>query len=201
MKIKGKKPGLAVGEVTIARQGVDNPITFRIQAIPCGFTDYVTQVFPDPVPPEKYRRTQGSNKIIKDRSGKPVTYVDRHDPLFIAAEREASRLQMVAMVAEGLKGDSQVTWETPLSLREQDPATYYQRIYHEWREFGLTEPDLARVLRAVTELSNLTAEDAEEVAESFLSEGVSPVTPLEAGNYPTTSVVEPSVTPSSEPVN
>jgi hypothetical protein len=167
MRIEGCTPGRVTGTVTLPLRG--GPREFLLTAIPVGFRDQVRAWIPDPVPPSKGpMRDPKTRKLLFDDAGRPLIAYDWHDAKYLAEAQRRGNLRGTLILAEALKGDAGIGFDTPLA--SDDHLAQAEGLHREISEFGFSDGDLIILQSKLAEISNLTPKRLQSAVEGFLSE-------------------------------
>jgi hypothetical protein len=168
MRIEGAAGGVLTSTVVLARPSGDLKLT--LAALPLGYEEELDKLLPVPRPPFKGPMRDEQGKMLRE-GNRVVPFYDEQEVGYVAARALASRRRMTLMLKQALSADPSVTWETH---RDQcgSEADYADRLYAELREFGFSQGDLVRLIKAVVETSTLTEEELSEGREGFFRPGV-----------------------------
>lgn len=171
MKIAGKALGKRSTEVVRFVRG-NEQFCFTVQALPLGFLEgALLERLPLLVPKREYAMKNG--KVLRDENHRPVEVDAVEDPAFMAADRKRKILISVAGIYEGLKVDPTITWDSQPDKFPKDWPGFYQAIYTELVESGMTTGEMNQLSTQILDLSMNKQSDLESIRESFLS-GVQP---------------------------
>jgi len=173
VKIGGKKvEALAKGEVVLPRSGDGQELRLQVRAFPLGSEEEAAKLFPTPVPPVKFATGKRGKPLRDPETHQVVKVRDLQDPDFVRESRLANRRQMIFLIVEGLKEDPTLEWDTPRpeELTRANAGEYFDAVFAECQEAGLSTGDLGLILDKIRELGNLTGAQIDEAVEDFLSE-------------------------------
>jgi hypothetical protein len=156
----------ARGKVTLERteeSGMDS-ITLTIHALPPTYAQDAEMEVPSPQRPRIGISRNKKGIIDKDGQGRPIMLYDEENPDYQAELREVQQLQAVKMIVDALD-PAEAKFETRRD--SMPPKEYYKRIREEMREYGLSLGDYVTLVRAITNVSNLSEEDVEAAGLDF----------------------------------
>jgi len=169
MRIAGKSVAERVTRrYTIEREGKPF-LSFQLTAPPLTFEHTMLDRVPLPVPPRKY--VMKGDHVAKDVNNRPISEDNTSDPEFRKKLRRVSVLQTIGLVHEALRGDKEVSWDTP----EPPPGgsqeawvAFYEKILEEFISTGITQGEFQVLSESITNLSSLSDGDIEEARKRFL---------------------------------
>jgi len=181
MKIQGMEPGVPRGEVTLTWPGRP-PLVLELRGLAIGVDDRIREIIPQPTPPSRgLALDPKSRKPLRDpATGKVIPAYDVYDRGYQAAVRKANARRMILMIAEALKGQAKLTFDTPEPDEGAKQAVwekYADCLEAEFAAYGFAEGHVAQLIKAVMELTNVSPEELEETREAFLSEEPEAETP------------------------
>lgn len=160
MKIQGQQlPGLKATEVEFAGQKI------TIRALPLTFTNRLAEILPAPVPPHEFARDRKGN-LVQARDGGAVAFYNERDPKYLAACSRHADLRGAAMIHEASKADESVTWEAQESAFKT-PKEFYEAIYKELCDAGVTLGQMVRLGNAINVLTELMPDEIGEARTDF----------------------------------
>lgn len=139
------------------------PIELTVHALPPTYVEDAEREIPSPNPPRFGVLKDKKGRIEKDAAGRPVMQYDEQDPEYMEKLREVKQLHAIKMVVDALDPE-EVTFEAQKggSLRN-----YYVAVRKEMADLGISIGDLATLIKAVVEVSNLGEDDLKEARLDF----------------------------------
>lgn len=170
MKVNGTRPPQA--RITVDLGEVDGEhIAVVVAPLPIGYDLWLDEHLPPPEPPFRDFARDEKGRFIRDPSGNPIPHHDRHDPDYVRRMARIEHYQMVLTVREALREDPNVEWETdPEEFSKKDFEDYAQALAEEV-EASLEAAQVAAILRASNDLSDLMPRLLEDAGASFRDEG------------------------------
>lgn len=143
-------------------------VILTINSLPFGFDEMMERELPSPRPPKKPKTDGMGNPVYLDKAKKIMaTAEDREDPDFVAKEKAQSRRQSAFMIYHGTKHDKQLEWD--VDREGVKPEKFYQAIYDELVNADIGAGRILGLVKAIMELSGMTKEKMDRVADTFLS--------------------------------
>jgi len=169
MKLNGHSLSNTSSSVFELRRGHQEPLTLRLSPLSLGFHQRLRSrgIIP-PNPPVKIARDSGG-KPLRDGAGLAVTYADRQDAEYLTAVEVYHQRVAVLSVAESIRGDSSVRFETsePVAQTCEAWEEYAERLFVEMELAGFTAGDLILLCREICRLSNLIDEHLTAARQNF----------------------------------
>ncbi len=166
MKIEGAQPGRNSTEITLPRpDGMS--MTLRVTALPLGFWSQVQEWIPFPRPPQKGFARGKDRELERDEEGRPIAAFDWQDSKYITEREYVGRLHNILCVAEALSDDPKVSFN--VKPKRNRMREYVEAIMKEFEDFGFSDGDFGRLLKAVLFASRVTPERIGGAREDFLS--------------------------------
>lgn len=152
MKFRGNALNIReVVEVTIPRS--TESLTFKVSAIPLGLHREYETIVPRPLPPFEMRNKVGAA---------PEKIENFDDPKFIEQYEQYRHLRNIFIVYTVLKADDSVAFENVATN-----ASSLLLVERELRDAGFSDGDLALIISAAAEASNISDRDIKTAKRSF----------------------------------
>lgn len=165
MLFHGKKlDALAIGEVCVPRPDGQSDLFFKVRAIAHGDEKKGTRMFPDPSPPDTFKKDAKGKALRDPITNRVITEKDYDNAAYISESEKAERHQMAVMFVDCLDQDPNVTWETEA---EHGSKQFYVDCTKEIAACGLSVGDINIVLQKAMELGNIDANALKRSAEAF----------------------------------
>ncbi|WP_437206457.1 hypothetical protein [Planctomicrobium sp. SH664] len=167
MKLNGAPlTNTLVRTYALPRVGGD-PLMLQLQPLSLGFHQRLRERgIVLPVPPLKIARDAGG-KPQRDAQGNAVTLQDVNQPDFRRdLDRYHQRVAVLA-VAESLRGDPCLTFDSPVPVSAEGWPIYADNLFTEMEQAGFTAGDLILLCREVCRLSNLLEEHLAHAQQNF----------------------------------
>ncbi|MBT4865343.1 MAG: hypothetical protein HON53_09515 [Planctomycetaceae bacterium] len=121
-----------------------------------------------PHPPTRVAR-DSSCQPIRDKQGLAVLRTDEHDTGFVDELELYHQRVAVLVLAESLRADTNIKFETSPPESSDDWREYADHLYRELQQAGWTAGDLILLCDEISRLSNMLTDHIEETQENFSS--------------------------------
>lgn len=175
MKIAGLDASVPVTDVIVLPRGQADPLKLTIQALALGMEETALEIFPAPRPPLRKvplgdsPKGKGAPLYLYDDNDKLVLKPDPSDPGFVKEQKRHNQGFSAFVCYHGLAKEANVTWETPVPLKEKDPAAFYLAVYQEMKGSGLAAGDVMAIVEKVMDLSNFSKKKIDAAKRDFLA--------------------------------
>lgn len=155
MKLNGQSLNSSFTQTFSLPRPQGEPLVLRLRPLPLGFHQRLRRRgLTPPVPPAKVAR-DSSGKILRDSTGQVVTHADETQVEFLNAVELYHQRVAVLSIAESLRDDPRLSFETPCPSSDAGWPEYADALFLEMESSGLTTGDLVRLCREICRLSNL----------------------------------------------
>lgn len=167
MRIAGRESQPEFNQVFRLPRVGDEDLLLTMQPLPLGFSQRLRER--GVVPPREPRRIarDSSGRVIRDESGLAVMVADEGDADYGSALETYHRRVAVLAVAESLKADDRVEFETGEPPGQSGWESFADALFVEMEQAGFTAGDLVQLCSFVCRLSNLTGEHLQRMESSF----------------------------------
>lgn len=144
-------------------------VMLRLRPLPLGFPRRLREhgIVP-PLKPTRVAR-DSAGKPLRDAQGMALLVADEGDAAYRSQVELYHQRVAVAMAAESLAGDPQVSFETPWPPGENDWSAVADRLHVELEQSGFTAGDLVWLCDEIGKLSNLWPEHLQATRANFFS--------------------------------
>ncbi len=171
MRIAGQCPEpLQTVTVQLPRPDGTGPL-LRLSPLPLGFQRRLREHrVIAPVPPSRVARDP-QGKPLRQANGQAAVLIDEQDTEYLAERELYHQRVAVLSVAEALRNDPQVEFETSSLEFRDDWRPYADRLYAELEAAAWSAGDLVWLCAHICRLSNLLDGHLSETAANFSSAG------------------------------
>ncbi len=170
MKIAGKVPGVRRG-VYVVKRG-DKEFKFHLKAMAIGgWAKLAKRLGGLPQPPQVGDWLKLKGVLVRDENNQPIRKVDENDPAFVAAENQyhvrlnvAAFLECVELERSKIVFDAKLESDTDVGF-----VAYCNAVLEELSAAGITDGELVRIVKEISEMSTLKDEELEAATDDFLS--------------------------------
>jgi hypothetical protein len=162
MKFNGEKiQAMATREVVIPRPD-GNHLVMLVRALGRGEEREAAKLFPEPDAPRGFMKDEKGMPLRDLDTGKVVADYLFNDPGYLAGMADAEDLRFIYKFACAIDQDSRITFDT--SAKGADRVREIQK---EIQAAGITDGDIALVMKEAIMLGNLDAGALQRAAEAF----------------------------------
>jgi hypothetical protein len=139
-------------------------MTIQIQALPPDYDDQVEAELPSPQPERLGVEKDAKGNPILDSENKPIIRYKDDDLEHLKAASRMGKLHAIYLMVEGIV-PGQIEFQV-----QKDPdkrEAFYEAILVELREFGFSMGDLLKIVKAISKLSGISAEDIKAAEAGF----------------------------------
>jgi hypothetical protein len=172
MRVHGEElSGSFTRNVSLSRPD-GSTLALTLQPLPLGFHRRLRSCgVLSPQPPVRVARESGGQPL-RDGNGYALTLRDEHDPAHLAALELYHQQVAVLAVAESLKADDTVRFDShePAGCEGSAWTAYADELFEELEQAGFTAGDLAHLCSYVCRMSRLIDDDLRRARGNFSPE-------------------------------
>ena len=126
-------------------------IVLNLKPLPYDFLSIIEKRLPSPKPPQIGVLKDSRGRWVKDDFGRPIPELNENDAKYKAKVEEINDLQATAFLYEGLKGDSEIEFETeePTTEKQKDWQAFYEKIREELKNAGMSMSQRTIIVQAL----------------------------------------------------
>ena len=115
-------------------------IVLNLKPLPYDFLSVIEKRLPSPKPPQVGVLKDSRGRWMKDDFGRPIPEYNENDTKYKSRVEEINDLQSTAFLYEGLKGDTEIEFETaePDTDKQEEWEEFYKKIREELKSAGMS---------------------------------------------------------------
>lgn len=142
-------------------------INLTVLPIPLDFHETLEKEIPSPHSKIIGVMKDKKGRFVRDeQTGKPLPEYDLKNPKYLEELKTCQRRQSISLLLKGLRQDKTLKFEVKKEAFE-DVKSYYDEIYNELLQAGMTIGQQIKIINAINKVSGLDEKEVEE-AKNFL---------------------------------